>query len=391
MTKRTQALFDLSTLISPAAIDIDTLKDLVVSKDTPWDEMIEFANQSLLIPALYDALQQKDLLKIVPNKTIVEYLSTVYKYNRIRNEALLVQVQEICHLLAEISVTPVLLKGVAALSEEYYHSVGARVMIDIDILVQESEILQCVELLMSKGRYQLLHKDAPLWGISGPEHHYHRIYTENGVGVLEVHRALAMDHPYLPNEILMKHVKPSKRIENAYVIEPSFEFYHSFLHSEVSHEFHENKILALRHLHHAAVVASASLEEIDWDILANEVDNYELSAVWEEYLYMHQRLFGLKVPSTGVDAQEHFKTIIYFIEKNNSIEGSISFYMMNIKNVLSYKTLQKRYDLKSKLGYPLALVKSLFRIFFKYAFSSKFRKEVVEHFVKDKKNRKYGH
>ena len=63
MTTHTEALFSLSKLLSPA-VTVDEAREIVISKNTPWNLMIDFANQHLLIPALYSALVDKNLLKL---------------------------------------------------------------------------------------------------------------------------------------------------------------------------------------------------------------------------------------------------------------------------------------------------------------------------------------
>ncbi len=391
MNIQTQALFDLSTLISPAITDQQVLQKIILSEGTPWNEIIDFANQHLLIPALYDALQQKDLLNLVKDEMIVEYLSTVYEYNRIRNESILVQLQVLSHLLAKIDVTPVMLKGAAALSEGHYHNIGARVMMDIDVLVPEEKIMKCIELLEStQGGYQPIDTEDPLW--SDHDHHYRRIYSDNGVAALELHRhSIGKRYPYFSNQKLMEHIRPSKRLENTSIIEPSFELYHAFLHSEISHAAHKNNTLELRHLHHAAVIINIFQEEIDWDLLAKEVEKHGLASTWSDYLYSLKRLFGTKIPPEIAENSEHFQKTIYLMENSNEKDVIRLGYFRDLQNALSYNTLQKIYNLKSRSGYPLALVKSILRLSFKYAFSSKSRKEVMRRHKHFKKSRQYGH
>ncbi len=400
MNKYTKALFDLSILISPVAIDDAELKEIMLSDDTPWDEIIDFANQHLLIPTLCESLKQKDLTQFVKNELIVEYLETVYDINTTRNQAILVQLQDIANLFSEIDVKPILLKGASALSEGHYSGIGERMMSDIDILVPEDRILECIELLESKkGGYQPIDSEENFWTEDG--HHYRRIHSENGAAALELHRyCLGKGYPYLSNSRVMEHVRDSKRIENAFVIEPTFELYHAFLHSEISDTSYENNVLMLRHLHQAAVIATKYKDEIDWTLLEKEVKKYELpeeelkkyqlSSVWSSYLYALNKLFKVEVPHEMIGDNKHFEEIIYYMENYSKTDAIVSLNLINMKRAFSYEKLKEKYNLNSKWGYPLALSKHAVELFSKYAFSSEYRKELFKHIKRHIDSRQYG-
>jgi len=389
MTRHTEALLSLSKLISPAFNDINRCREIVFSESTPWYEMIDFANQHLLIPSLYSVLEHKELLSLVEDELIVEYLTTVYEFNRKRNEAIIMQLQDLCRLLSEIGVKPVLLKGAAALSEEYFYHVGARVMYDIDILVPESEILKCIEYLASQGGYKPVDSEAPEW----MSHQYRSIYTENGIAAVELHRHALIKkcYAYLPDDELMKHVRPSKTIKNAFVLEPTYDLYHIFLHSELQDSCHEKRTLALRGLHHAAVIATLCRDEMQWDTLATMIERHGLDTIWGDYLYMLKRLFELEIPSEMPGSQKHFQEIVDSIEENNTKEPkAFLYYCKRFKEALSYKTLKESYDLQNRAAYPFAVIQSLFSMIFKYTFSSEARKKLAKQHEHHKKSKKFG-
>ena len=400
MNKHTKALHDLSILISPVTGDNEELKKIIISENTPWDEIIDFANQHLLIPTLCESLKQKNLIQFVENELMVEYLETVYNINSIRNKAILVQLQDISNLFFEIGVKPVLLKGASALSEGHYSGIGERMMSDIDILVPEDRVLECIELLeSSKGGYEPIDSEENFWTEDG--HHYRRIHSENGAAAFELHRyCLGKGYPYLSNSSVMEHVRDSKSIKNAYVIEPTFELYHAFLHSEISDTSYENNILMLRHVHQAAVIATKYKDEIDWDLLEEEVQKYEvpkeelkkyqLSSVWSAYLYALNRLFRVDIPVKMIGDKEHFEKIIYYMENYSKKNAVVSLNITNLKRVLSYKELKKIYSLKSKLEYPLALINHVSKLLYKYSFSSEARKELFEYIKSHISSRQYG-
>lgn len=399
MNKHTKALYNLSILISPVIGDNTELKNIIISEDTPWDEIIDFANQHLLIPTLCESLKQKNLIQFVKNELMVEYLETVYDINRIRNENILIQLQDISNLFLEIGIKPILLKGASSLSEGHYNGIGERMMSDIDILVPEDRILECIELLESKGGYQPIDSEEDFWTEDG--HHYRRIHTENGVAALELHRyCLGKGYQYLSNSRVMENVRESKIIKNALVMEPTFELYHAFLHSEISDISYENYVLMLRHLHQAAVIATKCKDEIDWTLLEKEVEKYEVpekelkkyqfSSVWSAYLYALNRLFRVDVPAEMIGDKEHFEKILFYMDNYSSKDAIVALNATNLKRAFSYEKLKKEYHLKSKFGYPLALTKHIFKLFSKYMFSSEARKELFEYINNHVKSRQYG-
>jgi len=388
MTVHSRALLDLCTLISPDIEKSDKVLEIIISEETPWMEIIDFANQHLMIPTLYSMLLKRDLLTSVKDELIVEYLTTVYKFNQVRNESIIIQLQDICHLFSQIGVTPVLLKGAAALSEGYYHGIGARVMSDIDILVPENKIKECIELLETKGGYKPVDSDAPLW----LSHQYRRIYSDNGVAALELHYHALIERcrSFLPDEELIEHVKPSRKIENAYVMEPSFDLYHIFLHSELQDSSHKNYTLPLRGLYHAATIVTACHDEINWNVLSEKTQNHDLSTVWSDYLYMLNRLFDTKVPSIMMGSSAHFLKIIDQMETCNKKEPKVQLFFDIVKGIFSYERLKIKYNLKSRLAYPFAFIRSLYDLLVKYIFTSKGRKRLFKYIENYMKTKQFG-
>jgi len=385
-TKYSQALLDLAVLISPK--ETSRAKEIILSPKTPWMEIIDFANQHFLVPALYSALKKKGCYDLIKDVLIKEYLGTVYGFNETRNKAILVQLQEIANLLSEIETVPVLLKGAAALSEEYYPYIGARVMSDIDIWVPEEKIMESIDLFESKGRYRPVDNTHDLWDV----HHYRKIYSEDGIATLELHfKSLAAAYPYFTNEILIEHIRPSKHVDGTMVIEPTFDLYHVFLHSEISDHAYEHQTLSLRQLHHAATIIDTAGEKIDWKTLDSVITTHKLTNVWRDYLYMLSALFDVNIPAEYLGKETHLNEILFHIDRSNS-EPPLEIYSIVEygKKVLSYTALQRQYNLKSHWEYPFALLRFLGSGFLKYTFSSEARKDFM-HYLKERKERKkYG-
>lgn len=390
MNRHTEALFCLSKLISPVE-NFEDAKKIVLSESTPWQGIIDFANQHLLIPTLYSAFIQKDLMHLVPDKLIVEYLTTLYGYNKARNEAIVKQLEEMCYLFSTIGVKPILLKGAVALSEGYYSHIGARVMMDVDILVPEDKIEKCVGLLETARGYKPVDPEKPLWH----NHQYRRIYSERDTAALELHRYplnSACRHYFSETE-LIKHIRPSKTVENAYVLEPSFDLYLIFLHSELHDAGHKKGLLSMRSMHHAAVIVSSCKKELDWTLPAVEISKHSLAKEWGDYLYVLNRLFDIQVPEDMIGSPKHYIEVTGAIEKmDESTWTRLKYFFIVLRNGYAYKKhkLQLQNQSKNRLVYPLVMTYSFIEIFIKFSFSSSQRKKLVDFFTNRISARKYG-
>ncbi len=63
---------------------------------------------------------------------------------------------------------------------------------------------------------------------------------------------------------------PSKRIDNTSVMKLSYALYHSFIHSQISHKYHKQKFLSLRHLHHFTIMLQ-ECNRLDFEALVKLV------------------------------------------------------------------------------------------------------------------------
>jgi hypothetical protein len=262
-------------------------------------------------------------------------------------------------------------------------------MSDIDILVPEEKIRECVALFESEGGYKPVDETHELWDV----HHYRKIYSENGIATLELHfKSLAAAYPYFTNETLIEHIRQSRRIDGAMVIEPSFDLYHVFLHSEISDHAYEHQALSLRQLHHAAVIIAASGEEIDWECLDTTVQKHGLTNIWRDYLYMIHALFGLEIPPEHLGKREHLDMILSYMDKSNS-EPSLEVHSIleYTQKVFAYSALQRKYGLQSRWEYPWAVLRFVGSGFVKYASSSEARKNFIDYLKERKKRKRYGH
>lgn len=348
--KRLDATLELCKLLSPTYSDFEELEKIAQSDSSDWEEIIKVANRYILVPALYATLKRKELLEHINDEQLMAYMQEIYTLNANRNEAILKQTNELCTLLSTIDVKPILLKGAAALSESHYETIGERAMMDIDILVPEDKIFEVINLLKEKDAYKEIDETADIGSIW---HHYRRLYKESGMTSVEVHRypVHLEEIKYFPKEITQEFRLQSKSIENAYIIKPMYELYHSFLHSQIMHKYHEDNFLALRHIHHFTVMVM-NYKDINWDELSQIIKDKKLTKTWEEYLFVLQTIFKTEIP---IEIKERKQNLKYLqkVYKRVDLAGSkqlaVKIFIRKVLTAFSYEKLQEHYDFNNKL------------------------------------------
>jgi hypothetical protein len=165
---------------------IEVLRKRLLSAGTVWEPLVQAANKHLLCPALYGALKHKNLLSSIP-ADLREYLQTLHDYNGERNRRLLDHAEETTLCLNELGVEPVLLKGTANLLSGLYLDQGMRFISDIDMLVPEDRMHDCIHKLREAGYAYLYSPESDSWK---DHHHCPPLLKTNRYFGIELHRKL---------------------------------------------------------------------------------------------------------------------------------------------------------------------------------------------------------
>lgn len=104
-----------------------------------WQRLVEAADVSLTLPALWPALARAEH-GLAPPDEVLALAEVAHALNADRNAALLRQLEAVASRLNAAGVEPLLLKGACHLVEGLWPTGGARAVGDIDILVRASEI-----------------------------------------------------------------------------------------------------------------------------------------------------------------------------------------------------------------------------------------------------------
>lgn len=124
--------------------------------DVEWTSVIGLANQTLTTPALIDFVDK--FASMLP-EDVCTYIRQIHRRNVLRNDRLVVQLEEAVVAMNGHAITPILLKGAATLATTPVGRRGLRLMCDLDILVQPKETEGAVAALRAIG-YEI-HEQAP--------------------------------------------------------------------------------------------------------------------------------------------------------------------------------------------------------------------------------------
>ena len=114
--------------------------------DKFWDSLVKVASKQLMIPAVYEKLENTNQLGKIPVE-LKNYLKNIYYVNKKRNENILIEMSIIESKLKQNGINFIFLKGASLLKTIYKKKVGVRMMHDVDLLVDENHILKAKEIL----------------------------------------------------------------------------------------------------------------------------------------------------------------------------------------------------------------------------------------------------
>jgi hypothetical protein len=131
------------------------LRKLILAERVRWPELLYMANLQLCTPLWYVQLKRDGLLALLPEE-LQEYLAALHQANVERNAELRAGLEELLQLLASVGIDALLLKGAATFCDDLYADPGARIMGDLDILVERARAEEARDLLLGIGYEEIL-------------------------------------------------------------------------------------------------------------------------------------------------------------------------------------------------------------------------------------------
>ena len=273
----------------------NTLRAEIISGRPPWESVVSLANNHLLTPALWVALNEKGLADDLP-EDLYHYLQELHQLSCERNRHLRLQLLEAVRQLNTAGIVPVLLKGAKHLVTAIYRDPGVRIMSDIDLLVSRADITPAHNALQQLG-YQ------PIEDVHGDYHDEHHhcapLFRDSDYGALEIHRSLA-ESPFdiiLPTEMALTELEPLE-VEGVHMtaLSTTHRILHNIIHSQLIDHHHGNGIIPLRSLHEMATEHSAANVNVDWLTIKGQMEQHKRGRVLHAYLFMAHKLFDMPFP-----------------------------------------------------------------------------------------------
>jgi hypothetical protein len=257
---------------SPALTDLCACFRGEVPKHADWLSIIGLANQTLTTPALMDIATRFE--SEVPEDTR-RYIRFIFERNLIRNDRLTAQLVETVAALNEHGIIPTLFKGAAMLVTAPQSSRGARLMTDLDIMVQPDEIETAMKAFTAIAYCE--HERNPPYASEW----WVELKRSDDVGAVDLHRALpgsaAFSHA-LGNPAQYRQVVQIGR-GKAYVPSATFQALILIAHDQFQDNDYWTGNVDLRHLLQLRDLATSS-QGIDWEkLLALMPDRLARNAV----------------------------------------------------------------------------------------------------------------
>jgi hypothetical protein len=255
-----------------------------------WLPVLQVANEHLLGPTLYTALESSNRLAALP-ADVRDYLALLAAMNGERNAALREQAVEAIGALNAVGIRPMLLKGALALFADVYPDSRARMLNDIDIMVPEAEALRAVDALAALG-YELG------TGYEPGQHAVGEFMRDGDPGAIDLHVALIDARYLLPADGVWSRAQALTRDGVEFAVPAATDMVlHNLLHTQIHHgaNFYRG-VVELRQLYEFATLAHRHAATIDWDALAQHLARHRLEALLDSYALLAGRFFGLSWP-----------------------------------------------------------------------------------------------
>lgn len=254
-----------------------------------WQRTLTFANHHFLTAALWSRLQQKDLVADVPHEPRA-FLDAIHRLNTARNRRLRAAVLEVVSALEAIGVEPVLLKGAVQLFDDAYQDVGARTLVDLDLLIPEGRISPIVERLAEIG-YST--EGAGGWHT----HTYSVLFRRGEPWTLDLHRYFGYQRDILtPGDVCQAAVPFDLDGLRLLLPCPTHRIFLNFFHAQIQNQNHWLGTIPLMQLYDFARLCRHHRDAINWERLRALASQHYMERALKAYVHAAVEIFALSRP-----------------------------------------------------------------------------------------------
>lgn len=249
--------------------------------ESDWPKVLEAANRGWLVPALYVALRKKDCLGRL-SEPVRDYLALLHDRNAERNRRLRAQLVEALRALNQKGIEPILLKGGISLFTAQEDSLGARMLSDLDINLDPSEMRAAKDALGELGyRERAIPRE-----LGRPQ----------DVGEIELHdRPSRRSAAYLKGDLRASTSVLERDGATARIPDPTARALHLIVHDMIKEGDYWRLRIDLRHLHDLAELARTP-EGLDWRRLRHALSSGPARAALDLQAIALADLYRVSVP-----------------------------------------------------------------------------------------------
>jgi hypothetical protein len=263
----------------------------LAGESLPWPDIVEVSSRHLVTPALAGQFAGPS----VPGE-VRDYFEAMLDLNRIRNRALLGELDSVLAALNAAGIRPLLMKGAAFLAEGCLPDPGIRVTADLDLLVREPELPAASDALAAIG----FRPGEGFVRTSRRHHHLPALFSESSGARVELHRHVSQRrfHGLVNRELSFAsaiEVTPGDRA--ALVASPAERIAHAIVHSQLCDRNHRRGVPELRQLLDIAFLRSRHDDGIDWHALSARFAAAGRLDVLADTLSCAEVLFGQAMPA----------------------------------------------------------------------------------------------
>jgi hypothetical protein len=269
-----------------------TLRRIARSKAFCWETFAKLAGGTLVAPAVLGAARRNGIDDLLP-ADVTSFLEGMATLNRQRNEAIRSEMEELAALLNRRGVVPVPLKGGANLLSGLYAASGDRVMVDIDLLVPEAQLIDCVSEMGQHGYQALYDNGYPA------SHHYSPMARPGSAATVELHaRPIADPHAALLSSDEIFATASRTRIGGATLAIPSAQLriIHSIVHAQLTDHDYLYGRLSLRELWDFALLCESAGDDVNWSEIRQRFVSCGGVTAMDYHVLAAQRLLDARVP-----------------------------------------------------------------------------------------------
>lgn len=281
-----------------------------------WSQIIEQSHYHGIAPLVYYNLNnfnKSNIPEEVFNILRNSYYATLARNLYLWREFCLIQDR-----LSNAGIKIIPLKGII-LSETFYHNLGLRPMVDIDILIQEKDLFNAKNELLQLG-YKIYLKDLPedYWR----KYHCHFQFCNPDKNIIfELHWALA---PPRPNKIDISELWQRSSIQSvghSKVLVLTYEDILLSLYLHMCKNISSLQYIKLKNLCDIHELISQYGERLDWDYILNKIASWRLKGCFF-YLYLLTKTYlGTRWPPE----------IISKIKLGSAQRATLNFFIPNIQ------------------------------------------------------------